>query len=211
LLREGDSYRVRHDGKAEDAIMDDVKRDNWIRTYTGRRFTPLDPQVEDITREDIAHALSNICRYTGHVSSFYSVAQHSCIVSAIIRDILEGTVEEQFFGLMHDASEAYLTDIARPVKIQPAMAMYREAERRLEYAIARKFDLPGDMPEIVKKADTIALATEARDLMGDPQDWEILNGVYRLERVIDPLPPEKAEAIFWKYFDELSLKMRKEW
>jgi 5'-deoxynucleotidase YfbR-like HD superfamily hydrolase len=187
--------------------MEDAKRDNWIRTFTGRRFTPLDPRVEDILREDIEHALSNICRYTGHVSSFYSVAQHSVIVSIIIRDILGGSVPEQFYGLMHDASEAYLTDIARPVKIQPTMAMYREAEKRLEYAIARKFDLPGDMPEVVKKADLIALATEARDLMGDPQDWEILNDVPTLTSTIQALPPARAKEIFHNKFDELTLAM----
>jgi 5'-deoxynucleotidase YfbR-like HD superfamily hydrolase len=175
---------------------------SWIRTYTGRRFDPLNPRVEDVDPADIGHALSNICRYTGHTSTFYSVAQHSVIVSEIVEE-LGGNPVEQFQGLMHDATEAYMNDISRPLKIQPFMAKYRDYESELEWVIAKRFGLKLLCTERVKKADLIALATETRDLMGDPQDWEILYGVRRLPQTITPYQPAVAKAYFWDRFGQL--------
>jgi hypothetical protein len=94
---------------------------DWIQTYSGRQFWPLDPRVEDVHLEDIAHALSNVCRYTGHVREFYSVAEHSVHVSWSCEP------EDALWGLLHDASEAYLADMARPVKQN--MPVYVAAER----------------------------------------------------------------------------------
>ena len=88
-------------------------------TYTGKEFYPLDPNPADIDIKDIAHALSNCCRFAGHIKSFYSVAQHSVIVSELCEP------ENALAGLLHDASEAYLSDIARPVKYTEQMEGYR--------------------------------------------------------------------------------------
>lgn len=107
---------------------------DWIQTFTGKKFYPLSPQIEDICIEDIAHALSNVCRYAGHCRDFYSVAQHCVMVSDWMPSM-------KLEGLMHDASEAYLGDISRPLKHSDAMSGYREAEHRMEAVINAAFDL----------------------------------------------------------------------
>jgi hypothetical protein len=177
---------------------------SWIRTYTGRRFDPLNPDPKAIHMGDVAHSLSNICRYTGHTKEFYSVAQHSVLVAKIVK-YLGGSPVEQFQGLLHDATEAYLNDVARPLKILPFMESYREIEGKIEHLIAAKFGLKSLTTELVKRADTIALATEARDLMGDPQDWEILKNVPRMPEPVVPQLPSQAKESFWYYYDRLRL------
>ena len=140
-----------------------------IVTYTGRVIEPLNPDPARICIEDIAHALSNQCRFTGHTKEFYSVAQHSVHCADLVPE------EDQLWALLHDASEAYLADIARPVKKFTEWGSgYLEAEDKLMYAVALAFDLdcvhlPGAskaaMPPSVKKADDLMLRTEMRDLM----------------------------------------------
>lgn len=163
-----------------------------IATYSGRVFTPLAPVVDDIAIEDIAHALSQNCRFTGHTREFYSVAQHSVLVSEIVPGELALT------GLLHDASEAYLSDIARPIKQQQEFgAAYREVESRLEDAIARRFDLVYPYPQAIKDADMILLRSEQRDLMPDLLRHD--DGEY-LDDTIYPWTPDQAEEIFLDYF-----------
>lgn len=142
----------------------------WIKTYTGKKFYPLDPEVELIDIKDIAHSLSNQCRFTGHSKFFYSVCQHSIHVSNVVK-MNGGGHHDQMWGLLHDASEAYAVDLPSPVKNQ--VVGYADVERRIMSAVALAFGLPDKMPDIVKDADEIMLATEARDLMGNPDDWNI--------------------------------------
>ncbi len=89
-----------------------TRKGDYIATYTGKQFYPLDPRPEDVCLEDIAHSLSNLCRFTGHTDTdrFYSVAQHSVICSTIVAP------EAALLALLHDAAEAYLGDISRPLK-----------------------------------------------------------------------------------------------
>jgi len=143
---------------------DTPRHGDWITVHSGRRFYPLDPRAEDIDIHDIAHALSMVCRFTGHVSRFYSVAEHSIHVAYHI-EAETGDRALALCGLLHDASEAYLCDVARPVKRMPEMAAYREAESRVEAVIAAKFGLPYPLPAIVKHHDERALMTERRDLV----------------------------------------------
>ena len=143
----------------------------WIKTYTGKKFYPLRPDPAQIDIVDIAHALSNQCRFTGHCKWFWSVGAHSVMVSEVV-SMLGGNYVEQLWGLLHDASEAYAVDLPTPIKRQ--VVGYAEAEKLIMNAIAEAFDLPENMPQIVKDADEIMLATEARDLMGNPQDWGIV-------------------------------------
>jgi hypothetical protein len=171
-----------------------------LRTYSGRNFDPLSRTPGKIDIEDIAHALSNICRYTGHCSKFYSVAQHSVIVVRIIKGF-GGPKEVQLQGLLHDATEAYMNDIARPLKLTAVMDAYRSAEHDLERVLAKHWGFETLTPEPVKLADRICLATEARDLMGDPKDWNI--GVGPIQMKIDPLPPESAKKLFLTQYNEL--------
>lgn len=129
------------------------RNNSWIQTYTGKKFFPLDPDPDLICIEDIAHALANLCRYGGHSKMFYSVAQHSLIVSRM-------STNYPLHGLLHDASEAYLGDMVRPLKHLPEMAPYREAEDRLQSMIFERFGLDRFMPEEVYRNDKVALANE---------------------------------------------------
>ena len=125
-----------------------------IGTFTGLRVDPLALTVDDIDIEDIAHALSMQCRFGGHVSQFYSVAQHSVAVS---QNVPPG---DALWGLLHDATEAYLVDIPRPLKRSPVFAAYRDLEAQLLTTIAKKFNLPPVLPASVHRADSIESFTE---------------------------------------------------
>jgi hypothetical protein len=143
----------------------------WIQTYTGGRIWPLDPRPEEINIEDMAHALSNLCRFGGHVKQFYSVAQH-CILAAELLEELPTNINPMY-GLLHDASEAYLIDLPRPIKYSLGMSDYRDAERRLEAMIYTKFGLGVEPPSEVKWIDRILLRNEQDWLMPKPQpEWE---------------------------------------
>lgn len=157
-----------------------------IFTYGGGTIDPLDPDPDDISIETIAHSLSLQCRFTGHTLRFYSVAEH-CVHVAQIERSLE--------ALLHDASEAYLSDLARPVKHAPGLGdVYLEAERRLEAAIATKFDLEWPWPEAVKVADERMLHREADILV--PHLGELMPPMYEWV----PYPwcwnPKEAEEKF---------------
>ncbi len=140
---------------------------NYIRTFTGRKFWPLDPAPEDIHIEDIAHALSQLCRYTGHSREFYSVGAHSLIVAATCRE--RWGDEAGRYGLLHDAAEAYLLDMARPVKYSPDLAAYRTAERSLQHLILRTFGIALD-------EDVYALMKSVDDEIGHAEMAVLMNG-----------------------------------
>jgi len=120
-----------------------MSRKNAILTYTNTLFYPLDPRAEEIHIEDIAHALSQMCRANGHFKKFHSVAQHciNCTLEARARHFSERV---QLACLLHDASEAYISDITRPVKCY--LKEYCRIEHKLQQAIYAKFCL-GDMNE----------------------------------------------------------------
>lgn len=137
---------------------------SWIQTRSGKKFDPLNPDPATIDIEDIAHALSQVCRFTGHCSRFYSVAEHSVRVSRRVFQ-LTGDWEQAMWGLLHDASEAYLADIARPVKRTPELLLYCRIEGRLQRRIAHRFNLGSEEPAAVKRADVELLGVEATELM----------------------------------------------
>lgn len=165
----------------------------WIQTFTGRRFYPLSPRIEDICIDDIAHALSNICRYGGHSRQFYSVAQHSCMVSDWCPS------EHKLEGLMHDTPEAYLGDIVRPVKHSDGMTFYRKAEGRVEMLINASFDVDvtPDSRVIVKHFDNRALFTERKFLLNNSSmDWSMPESEPFPIDHLDAWTPEQAEDEF---------------
>lgn len=176
-------------------LVDSTRVGYWMRCSDGRRFWPLDPRSSEISVEVIAHALSLQCRFAGHSRAFYSVAQH-CVHVA---DLCEP--QDALWGLLHDASEAYLVDVPSPVKLAPEMAPYREIERLVMGEICERFALASVMPTSVAMADQCMLATEARDLMGDPQDWHL--PIPPKERRIEPWEPERAAAMFLGSFRRL--------
>ena len=170
----------------------------WIQTYSGYKFDFVNLDTNVICIRDIAHALSNICRYTGHTNEFYSVAQHSVLASYIVPE------EDALSGLLHDATEAYLSDISKPLKL--LLPEYNALEDRIWLKIAERFNLPAVLPITVKQADIILLATEKRDLLGDePDDWGIIKDVVCMENKIVPLPPKEAEELFLSRVNQIEL------
>jgi 5'-deoxynucleotidase YfbR-like HD superfamily hydrolase len=134
---------------------------NWITTFTGKRFYPLDPREEDIDIVDIAHSLSILNRFTGHTEFPFSVGQHSLHVSYALDTELNQSKQVQLAGLLHDASEAYVNDLATPLKRM--LPEYCSAEKAILDCIDSKFNIATHDP-VVKEADTRALVTEARRL-----------------------------------------------
>ena len=176
--------------------------DAFIETYSGIRFRPFVPHVPDIRLVDIAHALSHQCRFSGHSREFYSVAEHSVRVSWLL-GTWGHSARVQLWGLMHDASEAYLQDVAAPLKRTSSFESYRDAERELMRAICECFSLQKKEPDVVRQADAVLLATEARDLMPFREDhWATLTEA-PLETPITPWTPTAAKRKFISRFVEL--------
>lgn len=173
---------------------------SWCQTFTGRVVYPLDIKPETICLRDIAHALALQCRFAGHCLWHFSVAQHSILVSKHLPDELAA------WGLMHDAAEAYLVDLPRPVKGQ--MPEYRAMEDAVGASVAQRFGLEWPMPPRVKLADLEALATERRDLMAPcEQQWE-LDGVNPWAERLERWTWEHAESTFLAVADKLKVKER---
>lgn len=166
-----------------------MPRGDWIQTYSGRQFFPLSPRPEDIDLEDVAHALAYQTRYTGHAPEAYTIAQHSVLVSARAAELVQkrnGTVDEvrsaALWGLLHDASEAYIVDVPRPIK--PMLTNYRELEEKVMQAVAARFALPSTVLPEVKLADNDALVTEAHFFFPEakrPAPWSVVGEVFASE------------------------------
>jgi len=174
--------------------------DGSITTYSGVLFWPLLPNADDIRIEDIAHALSNQCRFAGHTHVFYSVAEHSVRVSHLCRP------EEALWGLLHDASEAYLSDVPAPLKELPEFEAYRTAERSLQRVIAQRFGLPPEEPWSVTEADRTVLRIEVRDLL-EPMDTARSGKGPNRPVITTPWRPRIAKTRFLNRFRELCQKM----
>lgn len=178
----------------------------WIATYTGRQFYPLDPRPEDIDPVDIAHALSLQTRFTGHCPEPYSVAQHSVLVS------LHCDMRDALWGLLHDASEAYICDLSRPAKEalrKAGIAFYDEIEARIMRAVADRFGLTWPVPASVKRADEMLLTTEARQFFRHHKTYPLWhhrpeNGFSILESPIRVQPWRQAKAAFLHRFEYLT-------
>ncbi|SUW63260.1 Uncharacterised protein [Buttiauxella agrestis] len=170
----------------------------FIRTFTGQHFDYTNIHTDHINIEDIAVALSNICRFAGHVPEFYSVAQHAVLCSLIV------PAEFAFEALMHDAAEAYCQDIPAPLK--RLLPDYQRMEERIDIVIRHKFDLPAEMSKPVKYADLVMLATERRDLeLDDGSFWPVLDGIPTSDMInITPLKPGMAYGMFLNRFNELT-------
>lgn len=141
---------------------------HYILTYTKTRFEPVNPVIEDIHIEDIAHALSMLARANGHFPQFYSVAQHSlnCCKEAKARDY---STRVQLGCLLHDASECYISDLTRPVKIQ--LPDYSIIEEKLQNMIYRRFglsDLSEEEQNLIRNVDDTLLYYEFVESMGEP-------------------------------------------
>ena len=166
-----------------------------IRTYTGILFDFEEPEASPICIEDIAHSLSLLCRFAGHCTKFYSVAEHSLRVSYVCPE------EHALWGLMHDASEAYCVDVPRPLKHMENMEHYRAHEKRVMRVICGWFNMNPVEPAEVKDADNVLLVTEQRDLLKNAiPDFNVVP----LVGPIVPITSKQAEKLFLKRFKELN-------
>jgi len=187
---------------------------DWIMTASGRPFWPLEPRVEDVYIGDIAHHLSHLCRFTGAVREFYSVAQHSVCVSFALaaEPAVAGSLNDLawwrqrgLYGLLHDASEAYLIDVPRPLKRDVRFSAYRDAEARVQKVIYSAFRLPvAGEPADLKVVDRRMLRTEQRDLMPPPALAELRDDVAPFAfSVAQPWSPARARWRFLDRFEQL--------
>lgn len=124
----------------------------WIETFSGVRFDLIEPKEDDILIEDIAHALSNLCRFSGHTKVFYSVAQHSLMLCDLVEE------KYRLQALLHDASEAYLSDIPSPLKFY--LPEYRKIEDNLIKLIFRKFKTEYPISSHVHLMDKVMVNVE---------------------------------------------------
>lgn len=169
----------------------------YVSTFLGNRFYPLEPRIDHVAIEDIAHGLAYQCRFNGQTQEFYSVAQHSLIVASLVPTDL------RLAALLHDAAEAYLGDMVKPLKILlPAFAAIEDAVTAI---IADTFTIDFSDYEPIKRADLIALATEKRDLMPHSAErWSYLDGVRALPGRIVPMYPGEAKQAFLREFARLN-------
>lgn len=168
---------------------------NWMQTVSGRKFYPVDPRPDEVFIEDIAHALSMACRYAGHCTRFYSVAEHSVWVSTIVPPDLA------LIGLLHDATEAYVVDIPRPLK--PYLTGYKDIEYKVWTAIADRFGLPHALPDEIKIADNAMLLAEREQNM-TPTDFDWCVPGEPAPVRLNCLDPVYAEKVFLTRFHELT-------
>lgn len=171
---------------------------SMISVYRGHYFDLLNPQGFDYDIEEIAHALSNLCRYTGHSTKFYSVAEHSVLVSRILPDRLA------LAGLLHDASEAYCGDVSKPLKeLLPA---YKEIEQGVAKAIFHHFGLDWPMHEEVHAADAKLYWAERATIAPQETRDAIFNQDNRATRLVTPtgMSPAHAKRMFLARYKELT-------
>lgn len=160
-----------------------------ILLYSGTYFNFERPHETPVTIEDVARGLSHICRFAGQCPTFYSVAEHSVHVSRIVPP------ELAWDGLMHDAAEAFIGDVAKPLKV--LLDDYAVIEARVESAIAAQFAFSHPTPPDVKRADIQMLRLEQKELMANDHNWEWTKGYEPPSGVcIECLYPDDAMALF---------------
>ncbi|MFZ4538959.1 hypothetical protein [Propionivibrio sp.] len=165
----------------------------YVSTFTGKQFYPLAPTPDQIDIEDIAHGLAYQCRFNGQTRHFYSVAQHSLIVADLVPPPL------RLAALLHDAAEAYMGDMVKPLK--QLFPLFSEIEGKVMSAIGLRYAIGSFDDPAIKRADLIALAMEKRDLMPNSSEpWESLRGIVASPMRIAPMSPQEAKAAFLSAF-----------
>lgn len=185
----------------------DWHRGDWMQTHTGVAFYPLSPRAEDVSPLDIAHSLAMQCRYNGHVKRFYSVAEHCVLMADFIIDgsdirDAETARELALWALLHDAAEAYIGDMVRPLKLH--MPAFRRADDDVTAVIADRFGLVSrTIPPEVKAIDTRILLDERAALLGTPPGEWTMEGMQPLGVKIHAWDPERAKREYMLRLVEL--------
>jgi len=181
-------------------IAVNMARGPTIMLQSGAWFDLLDPASSDFTIDDIAHGLAHICRYAGQCRDFYSVAEHSIHVSNMCE---EGKLE----ALLHDAAEAFIGDVTRPLK--QLMPEYKRIEKAVERAVFERFNLVMPFPAEIKEADLRVLAAEQAQIMApSTSEWARTSGVYPAPIRVEFMPPKVAKRAFLKRYTELAAERR---
>jgi 5'-deoxynucleotidase YfbR-like HD superfamily hydrolase len=183
------------------SVEDYTTANAWIQTFTGRKFNFLNPDPQSISIEDIGQALSQQCRFSGHLRWSYSVAQHSVLCSLAV-DTRSPIVKIQ--ALMHDAQEAYVVDLPRPLKRCGKIVGYDEIEEACWLAVAKRFDIPPKLDSAVKEVDTRMMMTERRDLMSTSSENWATESFKPYSFRIEPWIQDYAKHRFIKRFFELN-------
>lgn len=166
-----------------------------IMLASGKVFDFLDPHGSDFDIEDVAHGLAHVCRYAGQCRDFYSVAEHSLLVSDFVADY-------RYEALLHDAAEAFIGDVTRPLK--QLLPEYKAIEAMVEDAVAERFSLDRNYRNVVKAADLAVLAAEQAQVMAPGTDsWAKEAGVQPADIVVRFLGPREAKYEFLKRFESL--------
>ena len=166
-----------------------------ILLRSGAYFDFEDPGARPVSITDVAWGLSNICRFTGHTKRFYSVAEHSYHCSFLVPPGFE------LAALLHDAAEAFIGDVSRPLKL--LLPEYRVIEERIERAVLPMFALSYPLPPEVKMADARMLLAEQAQAMGNTDSWTELSGILAAEVDIQFWHPSLARAKFLERYYEL--------
>jgi hypothetical protein len=174
--------------------------EGWMETFTGKRFYSLNPKAEDVDIIDIAHSLSNQCRYGGHTNIHYSVATHCCVLSDYMRR-RSSSRRDALIALMHDAGEAYLSDIVRPIKHR--VTQLKEVEAAIDRVVFEAFSLPAVLPQWLKLIDSQIINDERSVVMSDSgNDWST-SALEPLGVVIPAWAPTRAKFEFLLRFYQL--------
>lgn len=176
------------------------ERGPWMSSYTGRRFHPLAPRREDVATEDVLRGLAFTRRFAGQTRKFYSVAEHSVLGSVLAEDMGGRPLARQF--LLHDATEAWIGDMPRPLKYE--MARFREVEARIWNVVADRYRLPRRLDDRVKQIDNIMCVTEKLALMPHAENWPSLpDSLADSSITIEAWPPSTALRRIARRFREL--------
>lgn len=182
----------------EPLVAVNVAKGPTIMLASGRHFDFLDPDGSEFTIEDIAHGLAHVCRYAGQCREFYSVAEHSILVASVVDDFA-------YEALLHDAAEAFIGDITRPLK--QLLPDFKAIEASVEGAIVRRFGIRSGFKATVKAADLQVLAAEQMQIMAPGcADWAAEAGISPSNVVVRHLAPMTAKAEFLRLFEELKPK-----
>ena len=180
--------------------------EQWIGLLSGTQFNYNRPEESDVVIDDIAGALSNICRFSGHLPYFYSVAQHLVNTSYLVPS------EHAFDALMHDTAEAFTNDLPTPLKW--ALPIFKELEVKIESAMAKKFGFNYPYSDEVKTADTQMLILEKLYVKGDKSYWPMYDGI-EVGHLVDKVrlkgwQPHRAKREFLERYEELRNEKEKE-
>ena len=175
-------------------------KDTWLQTFSGKKVSVLNPQIDTIDIDDISNAISKLCRFNGHCSEFYSVAQHCVLGTQFAMDHFDEDTAREF--LIHDATEEYVGDMIRPLKIHNPV--FETIENRFWSAISRRINVPIEMTPDCKYIDDVMVTWEKRDLLPNSEPWPRLPDIthFNLPK-LSSWSINKSRGLFKEYFERL--------